>query len=77
MAPSQARSIPIISGLAKLTIGLVMIVLWQPTNSFWWWVESFLFAFLVFIACGELKRGFLASDTEIERIVNGEYDAKD
>jgi len=71
------RYVPILSGIFDLVVALGLLLLWSPGSGFWWWVRGGLFALFTYMAYGSLKRGFLASDTEITRMVAGEYDAKD
>jgi hypothetical protein len=72
------RHIPISSGIFDLAVAVGIMFLWSPEpGGFWWWARGFLFAIFVFMAIGSLKRGFFASDTEISRMVAGDYNAKD
>ena len=72
------RYVPIMSGIFDLAIVLGLLLFWSPEfGGFWWWVRGGLFALFAYMGIGSLKRGLFASDTEIARMVAGEYDAKD
>lgn len=78
MRTQSPRFVPILSGIFDLAVAVGLLFLWSPeSGGFWWWVRGVLFAVFVFMAIGSLKRGLFASDTEIARMVAGEYDAKD
>jgi len=72
------RYVPILSGIFDLAIALGLFLFWSPESAgFWLWVRSGLVALFIYMGIGSLKRGFFASDTEIARMVAGEYNAKD
>ena len=72
------RYVPILSGIFDLIVVLGLLLFWSPEpGSFWWWVRGVPLTLFLYMGIGSLKRGFFASDTEIARMVAGEYDAKD
>ena len=72
------RYVPILSGIFDLAVVLSLFLFWSPeSGGFWWWVRGVPVALFLYMGIGSLKRGFFASDTEIARMVAGEYDAKD
>jgi hypothetical protein len=72
------RHVPILSGIFDLAVVLGLLLFWSPEfGGFWWWVRGGLLVLFAYMGTGSLKRGFFASDTEIARMVAGEYDAKD
>ena len=72
------RYVPILNGIFDLAVVLCLLLFWSPeSGGFWWWVRGALFALFAYMGFGSLKRGFFASDTEIARMVAGEYNAKD
>jgi hypothetical protein len=72
------RYVPILSGIFDLAVVLGLSIFWTPeSGGFWWWMRSIPLFLFTYMAFGSLKRGFFASDTEIARMVAGEYNAKD
>jgi hypothetical protein len=72
------RYVPILSGIFDLAVALGLLIFWSPeSGGFWWWVRSVPLFLFTYMGIGSLKRGFFASDTEIARMVAGEYNAKD
>jgi hypothetical protein len=72
------RYVPILSGVFDLVVALGIFLFWSPeAGGFWWWVRGVPLTLFVYMGIGSLKRGFFASDTEITRMVAGEYNAKD
>jgi hypothetical protein len=72
------RYVPILSGIFDLAVVFGLFLFWSPeSGGFWWWVRGVPVAVFLYMGIGSLKRGFFASDTEITRMVAGEYDAKD
>jgi hypothetical protein len=72
------RYVPILSGIFDLAVALGLLLFWSPeSGGFWWWMRSVPLVLFIYTGIGSLKRGFLASDTEIARMVAGEYNAKD
>jgi hypothetical protein len=67
-----------IIGMRNLAVALGLLIFWSPeSGGFWWWVRGVPLTLFLYMGIGSLKRGFFASDTEIARVVAGEYDAKD
>jgi hypothetical protein len=68
------RYVPILSGIFDLVIVLGLLLFWSPeSGGFWWWVRGVPLALFLYMGIGSLKRGFFASDTEVARMVAGEY----
>src|SRR5262249_2205835 len=71
------RHVPILSGIFDLAVVLSLFLFWSPESGFWWWMRNGLLTLFLYMGIGSLKRGFFASDTEVARMVAGEYNAKD
>jgi hypothetical protein len=72
------RYVPILSGIFDLAVVFGLLILWSPeSGGLWWWVRGVPVALFTWMGIGSLKRGLFASDTEIARMVAGEYNAKD
>lgn len=69
--PMKLRSVPIISGYVELIIGISISVLWHPTLTPWWWIESLLVVALLLKGFRDLWIGYFATNEKVERMVTG------
>lgn len=72
------RYIPFVWGVIDLAIAIALLIFWQPEEyGTLYWVRGLLFALLLIMAFGSFKRVIFASDSEIHRMVQGDYNAED
>jgi hypothetical protein len=72
------RYVPFVWGLIEVAAAAALLIFWHPEeDGALYWVRGILFVLFSIMAFGSLKRVVFASDSEIHRIVQGEYDAND